>query len=168
MSKRVVWSSPFADFAYLHDQMDRIAQEMLSRTSATTVTTLPVDVYDRGDDVIVQAYVPGVRAEHLEIQLDDDVLTISGSFPRLYDQEEASNWTWQVRELRSGNFQRSLSLPYKVDHEQVTAHVEDGVLRLVFPKAAEARPRRIPVTAGHTLSTTTTTTNTPELTGSTN
>lgn len=163
MSNRVVWTSPFADFAYLHDQMDRIAQEMLTRTNSPTVTTLPVDVYDRGDDIIVQTYVPGVRAEHLDIQIDDDVLTISGSFPRLYDQEDASNWTWQVRELRSGNFQRSVSLPFKVDHEQATAQIEDGVLRMVFPKAAEARPRRIAVTSGHTF-----TTQTPELTGSTN
>jgi HSP20 family molecular chaperone IbpA len=90
MSKRVMWTGPFADFAYLHDQMDRIAQEMLTRTNAPTVTTLPVDIYDSGEDIIVQAYVPGVRAEHLDIQIDDDVLTISGSFPQLYDQEESA------------------------------------------------------------------------------
>ena len=151
MSKRVLWTSPFADFAYLHDQMDRIAQEMLTRTNAPTVTTLPVDVYDRGEDIIVQAYVPGVRAEHLDIQIDDDVLTISGSFPQLYDQEESGNWTWQVRELRSGNFQRSLSLPFKVDYDRAEAHVEDGILRMTFPKAAEARPRRIAVSGQTTI-----------------
>jgi HSP20 family protein len=151
MSKRVLWTSPFADFAYLHDQMDRIAQEMLTRTNAPTVTTLPVDVYDRGEDIIVQAYVPGVRAEHLDIQIDDDVLTISGSFPQLYDQEESGNWTWQVRELRSGNFQRSLSLPFKVDYDRAEAQVEDGILKMVFPKAAEARPRRISVNGQRTI-----------------
>ena len=151
MSKRVLWTSPFADFAYLHDQMDRIAQEMLTRTNAPTVTTLPVDVYDRGEDIIVQAYVPGVRAEHLEIQVDDDVLTISGSFPQLYDQEESGNWTWQVRELRSGNFQRSLSLPFKVDYDRAEAQVEDGILRMTFPKAAEAKPRRITVNGQQTI-----------------
>jgi HSP20 family protein len=151
MSKRVVWTSPFADFAYLHDQMDRIAQEMLTRTNSPTVTTLPVDVYDRGEDIIVQAYVPGVRAEHLDIQIDDDVLTISGSFPQLYDQEESGNWTWQVRELRSGNFQRSLSLPFKVDYDRAEAQVEDGILKMVFPKAAEARPRRIAVNGQRTI-----------------
>jgi HSP20 family protein len=153
MSKRVMWTGPFADFAYLHDQMDRIAQEMLTRTNAPTVTTLPVDIYDSGEDIIVQAYVPGVRAEHLDIQIDDDVLTISGSFPQLYDQEESGNWTWQVRELRSGNFQRSLSLPFKVDFDRAEAQVEDGILRMVFPKAAEAKPRRISVSGGHTITT---------------
>lgn len=151
MSKRLMWTSPFADFAYLHDQMDRIAQEMLTRTTnVPSVTTLPIDVFDRGDEIVVQAYVPGVRAEHLDIQVDEDVLTISGSFPQLYDREEASNWTWHTRELRSGNFQRSLSLPYKVDYDQAEAHVEDGVLRMVFPKAAEARPRRIAITGPKT------------------
>lgn len=162
MSKRVMWSGPFADFAYLHDQMDRIAQEMLTRSNAPTVTTLPVDIYDRGEDIVIQAYVPGVRAEHLDIQVDEDVLTISGSFPQLYDQEESGNWTWHVRELRSGNFQRSLSLPFKVDYERAEAQVEDGILRMTFPKAAEAKPRRIAVNGGHTITTT------PELTETTN
>ena len=156
MSKRLMWTSPFADFAYLHDQMDRIAQEMLTRTNAPTVATLPVDIYDRGDDIIVHAYVPGVRAEHLDVQVDDDVLTISGSFPQLYDGEESGNWTWHVRELRSGNFQRSLSLPFKVDYDRAEASVEDGILRLTFPKATEAKPRRIAI-AGQS------TTVTPEL-----
>jgi HSP20 family protein len=151
MNKRLMWSGPFADFAYLHDQMDRIAQEMLTRTNAPTVTTLPVDIYDRGEDIIVQAYIPGVRAEHLDIQIDDDVLTISGSFPQLYDSEEAGNWTWHVRELRSGNFQRSVSLPFKVDYDRAEAQVEDGILRMVFPKAAEAKPRRISVSGKQTI-----------------
>lgn len=145
MSKRLMWS-PFADFAYLHDQMDRMAHEMLTRTNTPAVATLPVDVFDRGDGIVVQAYVPGVRAEHLDIQVDDDILTISGSFPQLYDGEEAGNWTWHSRELRSGNFQRSLSLPFKVDYDHATASIEDGILRMTFPKAAEAMPRRIAIT----------------------
>ena len=145
MSKRLMWTSPFADFAYLHDQMDRIAQEMLTRTNASTVATLPVDVFDRGEEIVVQAYVPGVQAEHVNIQVEDGVLTISGSFPQLYDREEAGNWTWHSRELRGGNFQRSLSLPFKVDFEQAQARLEDGILRLTLPKAAEAKPYRISI-----------------------
>jgi HSP20 family protein len=151
-----MWTSPIADFAYLHDQMDRIAQEMLTRTNGATVTTLPVDVYDRGEEIVVQAYVPGVQADHLDIQVEDSVLTISGTFPQLYDREESGSWTWHTRELRGGNFQRSLSLPFKVDFDQAQAQIEDGILRMTFPKAAEAKPRRISVT-GHSS------TSTPEL-----
>jgi HSP20 family protein len=138
------------DFAYLFEQMDRMAQDALGGASRTRVATLPVDIFDRGDDLIVQAFVPGIHADSLEITVDDGVLTIAGSFPELYDAEEAGNWSWYTRELRSGSFQRSFNLPFKVDVENVTARVEDGVLWLTMPKASEAKPRRIPVGADST------------------
>jgi HSP20 family protein len=94
--------------------------------------------------------VPGVRSEHLDIQIDDGVLTISGRFPQLYDTDDARSWTWYALELRSGAFQRSVSLPYKIELDSVEAHVEDGVLRLILPKAQEAKPHRIQVGAGAT------------------
>lgn len=140
----------FADFSYLFDQMERIAQEMRGTGTRTSVTTLPVDVYDRGDELVVQTFVPGVRSEHLDIQIDDGVLTISGRFPQLYDTEDARLWTWYTLELRSGAFQRSISLPYKIDPASVQAHIEDGVLRLTLPKAQEAKPHRIQVSSEST------------------
>jgi HSP20 family protein len=144
MSVRVR-QNQFADFGYLFDQMERIAQEMRTTGPRTSVTTLPVDVYDRGDELIVQTFVPGVRSEHLDVQIDDGVLTISGNFPQLYDSDDARSWTWYALELRTGAFQRSISLPYKVELASVEAHVEDGVLRLVLPKAQEAKPHRIQI-----------------------
>lgn len=142
--------TPMTDFAYLFDQMDRIAQEMLGGTARTRVATLPVDIYDRGDELIVQAFVPGIHADSLNITIDDGVLTIAGQMPELYPSDESANWAWYTRELRSGSFQRSFSLPYKIDVDSVNATVEDGVLRLVLPKAQEAKPRRIPVVSGAT------------------
>lgn len=149
MTRRRV--SPMTDFAYLFDQMDRMAQELFTGSPMTTrVATLPIDVYDSGEEVVVRAFVPGVHAESLDIQIDDGVLTISGTFPELYPQEEAQNWAWYTRELRSGSFQRSFNLPFKIDIESVKATVEDGILWLRLPKAAEAKPHRIQVSAGST------------------
>ncbi len=147
ISRRI---SPMTDFAYLFDQMDRMAQDALGGATRARVATLPVDIFDRGDDLIVQAFVPGIHADSLEITIDDGVLTIAGSFPELYDAEEAGGWSWYTRELRSGTFQRSFNLPFKVEVESVTAKVEDGVLWLTMPKAAESKPRRIPVGSGAT------------------
>ena len=147
ISRRI---APMTDFAYLFEQMDRMAQDALGGTTRARVATLPVDIFDRGDDLIVQAFVPGIHADSLEITIDDGVLTIAGAFPELYDAEEASNWSWYTRELRSGSFQRSFNLPFKVDVESVTARVEDGVLWLTMPKAPESKPRRIPVGASAT------------------
>jgi HSP20 family protein len=142
--------SPMTDFAYLFDQMDRMAQEALGGNARTRIATLPVDVFDRGDELIVQAFVPGIHADSLELTVDDGVLTIAGAFPELYSGDEAATWSWYTRELRGGSFQRSFSLPYKIDVEQVNAHIEDGILRLTMPKAPEAKPRRIPVGSGAT------------------
>jgi HSP20 family protein len=142
--------SPMTDFAYLFDQMDRMAQEALGGNVRTRVATLPVDIFDRGEELVVQAFVPGIHADSLEVTVDDGVLTIAGQFPELYPSEEASSWSWYTRELRSGWFQRSFSLPYKIDVDNVNAHIEDGVLRLTLPKAPEAKPRRIQVGSGST------------------
>lgn len=136
---------PFADFAFIESQLDRLAQEALGLRSQTSVATLPVDVYDTGEDVVIKAFVPGMRAEHLDINLEEGVLTISGQFPQLYDHEDARAWSWYARELRGGRFQRSISLPYKVDVEHASATVADGILHLTMPKAPEAKPRRIPI-----------------------
>ena len=72
-------------------------------------------------------------------------MTISGQYPHLYDTEEARNHTWYARELRGGRFQRSVAMPYKVDWDAATANVAAGILRLTFPKATEAKPRRISI-----------------------
>lgn len=138
-------SFPFADFAFIENQLDRLAQEALGLRAQTSVMTLPVDVFDTGEDVVIQAFVPGMRAEHLDINLEEGVLTISGQYPQLYDQDDARSWSWYARELRGGRFQRTINLPYKVDVDQANATVADGILRLTLPKAAEAKPRRIPI-----------------------
>jgi HSP20 family protein len=146
MVQRQQWlTAPLADFQYLQSQLDRLAQDAFGMRAHTSVATLPIDVFDKGEELVVQAYVPGLRAEHLDIQVDNGVLTISGNYPQLYDTDEMRGYTWFARELRGGRFQRSIALPAKVDLEQATAAVADGILTLNFPLAAEARPRRIQV-----------------------
>jgi HSP20 family protein len=146
MVQRQQWlTAPFADFQYLQGQLDRLAQEAFGMRAQASVATLPVDVFDKGEELVVQAFVPGLRAEHVDIHVDNGVLTISGNYPQLYDPDETRTYTWFARELRGGRFQRSITLPAKVDLERATATVADGILTLTFPLAAEARPRRIQV-----------------------
>ncbi|HUG14677.1 MAG TPA: Hsp20/alpha crystallin family protein [Thermomicrobiales bacterium] len=136
---------PFNDFVYLQHQLDQLAQDAFGMRAQASVATLPVDVFDTGDQIVVQAYLPGVRAEHLDVQVEDGVVTISGNFPQLYDTDDARSYTWHTRELRTGRFQRSTTLPYKVDWDGSNASISDGILRMTFPKAAEAKPRRISI-----------------------
>jgi HSP20 family protein len=145
MVSRNVSPFPFGDFAYLQHQLDRLAQDAFGMRSQTSVTTLPIDVFDSGDQLVVQAFLPGVRAEHLNVEVEDGVVTISGQYPQLYDQDDVRGYTWYARELRGGAFQRSIALPYKIDWDHTSATMADGILRMTFPKAPEAKPRRIAI-----------------------
>ncbi len=146
-------TTPWGDLAYLQHQLDRLAQEAFGAGSHSNVTTLPVDVFDKDEQLTIQAFVPGLRAEHLDIQVENNVVSISGQFPHLYDTDDAQAFTWYSRELRGGRFGRSISLPYKVDWEHATATVTDGILTLQLPKAAEAKPRRLEIRDGGEVTT---------------
>lgn len=100
--------------------------------------TLAVDVRDENDDYIVSALVPGLKAEDLNIQILEDVVTVEGEFKA--DENE-----YLVRELPHGSFRRTLRLLASLDPEKAQAKITDGVLTLRLPKAESARPKTIKV-----------------------
>jgi HSP20 family protein len=81
----------------------------------------------------------------LDISIEKGQVTIKGEVPDVAASEEARNATWYVHELPHGEFQRTLSVPFEVDANRAEATFENGMLRLVLPKAEAARPRQIKV-----------------------
>ena len=104
-----------------------------------------MDVYEEGDNLAVEAHLPGMKPEDLEVHVEQGVLTISG---RTEAEEERKDRNYLLREKRVGRFTRSLQLPPSYNTENCQSHYEHGVLRLVFPKAEEAKPRRIQIGTG--------------------
>jgi HSP20 family protein len=104
-----------------------------------------LNVYEEGDQLTVEAQLPGIKSDDLDINVEQGVLTISG---QTTSHEERKERNYFVREHKSGRFSRSLRLPATYDAEHCTASFEDGVLRLVFPKSEAAKPRRIQVNGG--------------------
>jgi len=104
-----------------------------------------MDVYEEGDNLVVEAHLPGIKPEDLEVHVERGVLTISG---RMEAEEERKDRHYLVREKRTGRFTRSLQLPASYNTENCQSHYENGVLRLVFPKSEEAKPRRIQIGTG--------------------
>ena len=100
--------------------------------------TMAVDVRDEDDTFIINALVPGLKAEELNIQVLDDVVTIEGEF-------KADESEYLMRELPHGSFHRTLRLPASLDPEKAQARITDGVLSLRVPKAESARPKTIKV-----------------------
>ena len=101
-----------------------------------------LDVYEEGDRLTVEAQLPGLKPEDLDINVEQGVLTISG---QTTTDEERKERNYLVREHRTGRFSRSLRLPATYDADACTANFEHGVLKLVFPKSEAAKPRRIPI-----------------------
>ncbi len=100
--------------------------------------SLPVDIRDDGEKYIVTAYVPGLLAENLNIQILDDALSIEGKYA-------AQEGEYLVNELPSGTFRRTLRLHTPLDAENANASIDNGILTLSVPRSETARPRSIPV-----------------------
>jgi HSP20 family protein len=103
------------------------------------------DVLVSDDGVTVYMDVPGLTVEDLEIELENDVLTVRGQRPFPYGSEADGGRTWRRIERGFGRFERSLRVPRGLNPESVEAALNDGVLILRIPKPEELKPRRIPV-----------------------
>lgn len=103
-----------------------------------------VDIYERGDDTILLANMPGVDEKSIDINLDKNVLTITGRV----EAEEPDHHRLAYAEYDTGDYQRSFTLSNEINTNKIDAIVKNGVLRLVLPKAEEAKPKKIAVKAG--------------------
>lgn len=112
-----------------------------------------VDVIENENSYIIEVEVPGYSQEEIDVQVEDNVLTVSAS-PAVEqpDQEqseekEKAEGTYLIRERSRSRFSRSFSLPKDVDVEQIEGSYKNGILRLELAKAAESKPRSIKVNA---------------------
>lgn len=109
--------------------------------SLSEATWPRVNLYDTGTSLLLTAEVPGLGPNDIQIQLENDVLTLTGErkvqVPQGYKPHR--------RERGSLSFTRSFSLPYKVDADKINATVKDGVLSVEMTKVPEAQPRQIKI-----------------------
>jgi HSP20 family protein len=108
---------------------------------------MPIDMRETDDAFIVEAELPGVRPEDTEVTLDGRTLTIRGRYGQSQEQGGGGE-RYLLRERRSGEMVRSISLPAQIDPERVTSTFDQGELRVTLPKAAETRARKIPIGSG--------------------
>ena len=107
---------------------------------------LPVDVREDDEAYQITAAVPGLRAEEVEIQVLDDVVTLRLR-RKAEESEESQEQAYLLREIGDGELERSFRLPAAVDPANAEAVVENGMLRLSLPKAETVRPKTIAVTS---------------------
>ena len=139
--------SPFGRAASLRQMMDRLLEDafVMPPEGGEGWGGPALDVYEEGDTLVVEAHLPGIKPDDLDVNVERGVLTISG---KTESEQERKERNYLLRERRSGRFARSLQLPATYQTENCRADYEGGVLRLTFPKAEEAKPRRIPIGGG--------------------
>jgi len=101
-----------------------------------------VNLYDDKEALTVQAELPGMKKDEIQINLQDGFLTISGERKQEEKYENAESYR---SERLLGRFHRSISLPSEVDAEKIKASYTDGILTVTLPKSEKARPKQIPI-----------------------
>lgn len=104
-----------------------------------------LNAYGEGDHVIVEAQLPGMKRDDIDVKIEQGVLTIQGEAKAEEGGEERN---YLIREHRMGPFNRSLRLPETVDADAVQATYADGVLRLTLPRAERTKAHRIQIEVG--------------------
>jgi HSP20 family protein len=101
----------------------------------------PVNIFEDKDGYILEADLPGVNKEGLEVTIDGNTLTIVGC----RQDQEVPEAELLFRESPRADFRRSFDLDPAIDAKKVTAKIEQGILTLQLPKAEEVKPRKIEV-----------------------
>jgi len=149
MATRFPVSSIAGDMINLRHAMDRLFSEnFVQGQGGGMQRALPLDVYANENEIVVLAAIPGMDADAIQITIEKNVLTLSGSIPNVADAEDAKDASWYLHELPYGAFERTLTLPMELDSNRAEASIDNGMLRLVLPKAETAKPRQIKVKVG--------------------
>ena len=101
-----------------------------------------VDMFDKDNEIVVKAEVPGIDKENIKISVSGSVLTIKGEMKK---EEEVKEEDYYYAERSYGSFSRSLTLPCKVEEGKIKAEYKDGILELHLPKEAKSQPKEIKV-----------------------
>jgi HSP20 family protein len=148
MSMPVRRPSPFGEMLSLREAMDRLFEDSFVRPFFAsrifpTAAPIPINAYFTADDFVVEAELPGVKPEDVEITVEAGTLTISAEARA---QEERRQGDYLIEEISRGRVSRSIGLPEGLQPDRATATFEHGVLTLRIPKAEEVKPRQIRIT----------------------
>jgi HSP20 family protein len=137
---------PFFNAPSLLDEIDVLTREMWDSWEPFTSTgsLLPqTDMYEEKGDLVMKAELPGISEKELDITLEGDRLTIKAE----KKEESVEDATHHARERYYGQYFRSVTLPYPVKEESVSAAMENGVLEIRLPKAEEVKAKKIEIKA---------------------
>jgi len=132
---------PFAELGELRSRFDRMFDEWLG--GRERAWTPAIDVVREDGHLVVRADLPGIKPEEVKIEVEDDILTVSGEHT---ESEEEKGKHYVRHERRFGSFSRSMALPAGVDPKKIEAKTHDGVVEVTIPLPEKVKKETITIT----------------------
>lgn len=147
----VKWS-PMKEIENMRRDMERLFEDVFEPTgrrrrwwpkpSEEGIIVPNINVYDRKNEIVIKAELPGVEKDDIDLTITKDSITLKGESKK---DEEVKEEDYYSREISYGSFTRTVALPAEVDSEKAKATFKNGILDIVLPKREEAKPREIKV-----------------------
>jgi len=147
MMDLIRWN-PWNELVSLRERMNRVFDDSLFRSDrredplAMGTWSPAVDMFEKDDQVVIKAELPGLEKKDISLDLTNGVLTLKGERKH---ENEVKEENYYRREMSCGKFIRSFSLPGDVDANKIKAEFQNGLLTVVVPKPEEHKPKQIPV-----------------------
>jgi HSP20 family protein len=132
---------PFTELGELRDRFDRMFGELYGDRGRTW--TPAIDVLRENGNLVVRADIPGIKPEEVKIEVEDDILTVSGEHEERRQKKEDH---FVRRERRYGSFYRSMALPPGVEAKDIKAKTHDGVVEVTIPLPKEGKKETVTIT----------------------
>lgn len=137
---------PFQELVAMNNRLSRTLSDPSSPRAEESVGTWipPVDIFEREDQLVIRAEIPGVQKDDMDVRVENGVLILHGERKQETEIKEENAYRM---ERMYGMFTRSFSLPTTVDPTKVAANYKDGILEVTVPKAEAAKPKQIVIKA---------------------
>ena len=137
-----LFTDPFDALFNLQRALDaQLASEWLRDATTSRGPFPPINVFQKGDDILAIIELPGIDKDKLQIDAKENTIRVSGA--KLIDYEDGTSVHRRERDF--GQFDRSISIPVKLDPDGIKAEYRDGVLALFLPRAESDKPRSIKI-----------------------
>jgi HSP20 family protein len=132
---------PFAELGELRSRFDRMFEELTEGRRGDWAP--PIDVVRDDGNLVLRADVPGIKPDEVKIEVEDDILTVSGEHEERKEQKDTN---FLRRERRYGSFRRSMALPPGVEAKKIKAKTHDGVVEVTIPLPQETKKETVTIT----------------------
>ena len=135
---------PFGELGELRGRFDRLFGDLTDGPERAWAPAIDVE-RDNGN-LVLRADVPGFKPDEVKIEVEDDILTVSGEHEEHEEHEEEKDKHYVRRERRYGSFMRSVALPAGVDLKHIKACTKDGVVEVTIPLPTESKQKKVTIT----------------------